>query len=216
LVNITTKNRIRRTRVKVCGITRVEDAISAVESGADAIGFVFFEESPRYINQEKAAEIAEVLPPFVSKVALFVNAFETGIRSVLDTVSIDLLQFHGEESPEECRGYNTPYIKAVRMHDDIDLIQLSDDYADASALLLDSFVEGIQGGTGQRFDWSRVPADLNKQIILAGGLTVKNVAAAIHEVSPYAVDVSGGVEIGKGIKDAVMIEEFIQEVMHAK
>lgn len=215
-MNITSKNRIGRTRVKVCGITRVEDAISAVESGADAIGFVFFEESPRYINQEKAAEIVKVLPPFVSKVALFVNALETEIRSVLDTVSMDLLQFHGEESPEECRRYSKAYIKAVRMHDDIDLIQLSDDYADASALLLDSFVEGIQGGTGQRFDWSRVPADLNKQIILAGGLTVKNVAAAIHEVSPYAVDVSGGVEIGKGIKDAVMIEEFIQEVMHAK
>ena len=215
-MNITSKNRIGRTRVKVCGITRVEDAISAVESGADAIGFVFFEESPRYINQEKAAEIVKVLPPFVSKVALFVNALETEIRSVLDTVSMDLLQFHGEESPEECRRYSKAYIKAVRMHDDIDLIQLSDDYADASALLLDSFVEGIQGGTGQRFDWSRVPADLNKQIILAGGLTVKNVAAAIHEVSPYAVNVSGGVEIGKGIKDAVMIEEFIQEVMHAK
>jgi phosphoribosylanthranilate isomerase len=216
LVNITSKNRIGRTRVKVCGITRVEDAISAVESGADAIGFVFFEGSPRYINQEKAAEIVKVLPPFVSKIALFVNAVETEIRSVLDSVSIDLLQFHGEESPEECRRYGKPYIKVVRMHDDIDLIQLSDDYADASALLLDSFVEGIQGGTGQRFDWSRVPADLNKLIILAGGLTVKNVAAAIREVSPYAVDVSGGVEIGKGIKDAVMIEEFIQEVIHAK
>jgi phosphoribosylanthranilate isomerase len=215
-VNITSKNRIGRTRVKVCGITRVEDAISAVESGADAIGFVFFEGSPRYINQEKAAEIVKVLPPFVSKIALFVNAVETEIRSVLDSVSIDLLQFHGEESPEECRRYGKPYIKVVRMHDDIDLIQLSDDYADASALLLDSFVEGIQGGTGQRFDWSRVPADLNKLIILAGGLTVKNVAAAIREVSPYAVDVSGGVEIGKGIKDAVMIEEFIQEVIHAK
>ncbi|MFT5426591.1 MAG: phosphoribosylanthranilate isomerase [Gammaproteobacteria bacterium] len=215
-MNITSKNRIGRTRVKVCGITRVEDAISAVESGADAIGFVFFEGSPRYINQEKAAEIVKVLPPFVSKIALFVNAVETEIRSVLDSVSIDLLQFHGEESPEECRRYGKPYIKVVRMHDDIDLIQLSDDYADASALLLDSFVEGIQGGTGQRFDWSRVPADLNKLIILAGGLTVKNVAAAIREVSPYAVDVSGGVEIGKGIKDAVMIEEFIQEVIHAK
>lgn len=215
-MNITSKNRIGRIRVKVCGITRVEDAISVVESGADAIGFVFFEESPRYINHKKAAEIVKAIPPFISKVALFVNALETEIRSVLDTVSIDLLQFHGEESPEECRRYNTPYIKAVRMHEDIDLFQLSGDYSDASALLLDSFVAGIHGGTGQRFDWSRIPSDLNQQIILAGGLTANNVAAAIHEVSPYAVDVSGGVEIGKGIKDAAMIEEFIQEVMHAK
>ncbi len=215
-MNIISKNRIGRTRVKVCGFTRVEDAISAVESGADAIGLVFFEESPRCINHEKAAEIVKALPPFVSKVALFVNALETEIRSVLDTVSIDLLQFHGEESPEECRRYNMPYIKAVRMHEDIDLFQLSGDYSDASALLLDSFVVGVHGGTGQRFDWSRIPSDLNQQIILAGGLTTNNVAAAIHEVSPYAVDVSGGVEIGKGIKDVVMIEEFIQEVMHAK
>jgi len=202
--------------VKVCGITRIEDAIHAVESGADAIGFVFFEKSPRYINLEKAAEIAKILPPFVSKVALFVNALEVEIRSVLDTVPLDLLQFHGEESPEECRSYRRPYIKAVRMEDSVDLYQICDDYADASALLLDSFIEGIQGGTGQRFDWSRVPSDLDKQIILAGGLTSKNVAKAISEISPYAVDVSGGVEIKKGIKDAAKIEEFIQEVMHAK
>lgn len=215
-MNISPKNHIKRTRVKVCGITRIEDAIHAVESGVDAVGFVFFEKSPRYINQGKAAEIAKVLPPFVSKVALFVNALEIEIRSVLDTVPVDLLQFHGEESPEECRSYGRPYIKAVRMHDDVDLFQLSDDYVDASALLLDSFVEGIQGGTGQTFDWSRVPSDLNKQIILAGGLTVENVADAIFKVSPYAVDVSAGVEIGKGIKDAAKMEEFIQEVMHAK
>ena len=215
-MNISPKNHIKRTRVKVCGITRVEDAIHAVEAGADAIGFVFFEKSPRYINQEKAAEIAKVLPPFISKVALFVNALEIEIRSVLDTVPVDLLQFHGEESPEECRSYDRPYIKAVRMDGGVDLYQLCDDYADASALLLDSFVEGIQGGTGQRFDWSRVPSDLDKQIILAGGLTSKNVANAISEVLPYAVDVSGGVEIKKGIKDAAKIEEFIQEVMHAR
>lgn len=215
-MNICLKNHIKRTRVKVCGITRVEDAINAVESGADAIGFVFFEKSPRYINKEMADEIAKVLPPFISKVALFVNASEIEIKSVLETVPVDLLQFHGEERPEECRCYGRPYIKAVRMNNNVDLYKICDDYADASALLLDSFIEGTQGGTGQTFDWSRVPSDLTKQIILAGGLTVENVAGAISKVSPYAVDVSGGVESEKGIKDAAKMEKFIQEVLHAK
>ncbi len=216
MANSPFKNQRKRTRVKVCGITRVEDALNAAESGADAIGFVFYEKSPRYITVKKAAEIAELLPPFVSKVALFVNASDEEIRTVLDTVPVDLLQFHGEESQKICQGYGWPYIKAIRMRDDVDLLQLSDDYADASALLLDSFVEGTQGGTGQKFDWSRVPSDLNKPIILAGGLTHENVAAAISEVSPYAVDVSGSVEIKKGIKDAEKIQEFILEVLHAK
>jgi len=147
----------------------VEDALNAAESGADAIGLVFYEKSPRYITVEKATEIAESLPPFVSKVALFVNASDEEIRSVLDTVPVDLLQFHGEESQKICQEYGWPYIKAIRMRDGVDLLQLSHVYADASALLLDSFVEGTQGGTGQKFDWSRVPADLNKPIILAGG-----------------------------------------------
>ena len=216
MANIFSKNKIKRTRVKVCGITRVEDALNAAESGADAIGLVFYEKSPRYITVKKAAEIAESLPPFVSKVALFVNASDEVIRTVLDVVPVDILQFHGEESQKICQGYGWPYIKAIRMRDDVDLLKLSHVYADASALLLDSFVEGTQGGTGQKFDWSRVPADLDKPIILAGGLTAENVAAAITEVSPYAVDVSGGVEIEKGIKDAAKIEEFIQEVLHAK
>lgn len=216
MANIFSKNKIKRTRVKVCGITRVEDAVNAAESGADAIGLVFYDKSPRVITVKKAAEIAESLPPFVSKVALFVNASDEVIRTVLDIVPVDILQFHGEESQKICQGYGWPYIKAIRMRDDVDLLKLSHVYADASALLLDSFVEGTQGGTGQKFDWSRVPADLDKPIILAGGLTAENVAAAITEVSPYAVDVSGGVEIEKGIKDAAKIEEFIQEVLHAK
>jgi phosphoribosylanthranilate isomerase len=194
----------------------VEDALNAAELGADAIGFVFYEKSPRYISVEKAAEIAESLPPFISKVALFVNATDEEIRSVLDIVPVDILQFHGEESPQTCQSYGWPYVKALRMRDDVDLLQLSNDYDDASAILLDSFVEGTQGGTGQIFDWSRVPSDLNKPIILAGGLSAENVAEAIFRVSPYAVDVSGGVEIEKGIKDAAKIEEFIQEVLHAK
>lgn len=210
------RNRSQRTRVKICGITRVEDAISAVDSGADAIGFVFYEKSPRYVTQERAAEIVKKLPPFVSKVGLFVNTLNRGVRSVLNSVTLDTLQFHGEEEPEECRSYGLPYIKAIRMSDEVDLFQLSDKYADASALLLDSFVEGTQGGTGQKFDWSRAPSDFNQPITLAGGLTVENVATAILEVSPYAVDVSGGVEIEKGIKDAGKMEAFIREVNHAK
>jgi phosphoribosylanthranilate isomerase len=216
LLENTPKNHIKRTRVKVCGITRLDDAISAVDSGADAIGFVFYEKSPRHIKREKAADIAEKLPPFVTKVALFVNASDEEIRSVLDLVPVDILQFHGDETPEKCRSFGWPYIKAVRMYDDVDLLQISGDYFDASALLLDSFVEGTQGGTGKTFDWSCVPFNLNKRIILAGGLTARNVADAISKVSPYAVDVSGGVEIEKGIKDAAKIEEFIQEVVHAK
>jgi phosphoribosylanthranilate isomerase len=202
--------------VKVCGITRVEDALNAVASGVDAIGFVFYKKSPRYVTLEKVTEIVKILPPFISKVALFVNATDGEIRSVLDAVPVDVLQFHGEEMPQVCKSYGRPYIKAIRMRDDVDLLKLSNDYADASALLLDSFVEGTQGGTGRKFDWSRVPSGLNKPIILAGGLSTENVAEAISVVSPYAVDVSGGVEIEKGIKDAAKIEEFIQEVLNAK
>lgn len=194
----------------------MQDALSAVDAGADAIGLVFYQKSPRYIKLDKAAEITKILPPFVSKVALFVNASHEQVNSVLNTVDVDVLQFHGEESPEQCRHYGRPYIKAVRMREDVDLFQICDDYDDASALLIDSFVEGLHGGTGQKFDWSKIPENLNKKIILAGGLTVENVSAAIAEVSPYAVDVSGGVEIEKGIKDAVLIEEFIKEVTHAK
>ncbi len=207
---------MKRTRIKICGITRAEDALNAVESGADAIGFVFYAKSPRYITVQKAAEIAKSLPPFVSIVALFVDAENEEINSVLDSVPVDILQFHGEESQKICQSYDRPYIKAIKMRDDVNLVQLSNDYTDAIALLLDSFVEGTQGGTGQKFDWSRVPPDLNKPIILAGGLSPENVAAAISEIAPYAVDVSGGVEIEKGIKDAAKIEEFIQEVLYAE
>ncbi len=207
---------MKRTRVKICGITRMEDAISAIDSGADAIGLVFYEKSPRYINLDKAAEITKNLPPFVSKVALFVDATSAEIKQVLESVVIDVLQFHGDESPQQCRAYGRPYIKAVRMRDDVNLHQVCNDYSDASAILIDSYIEGMHGGTGQIFDWSRIPDDLSKKIILAGGLSVENVAAAVAEVSPYAVDVSGGVEIEKGIKDAALIEKFMNEVLHAK
>lgn len=209
------RNYAQRTRIKVCGITRIEDALNAADSGIDALGFVFYENSPRYINQREAARIVKSLPPFISRVALFVNASNETIRSTLSTVSVDTLQFHGEETPGLCRSYGLPYIKSIRMNHDVNLHQLSEDYHDASALLLDSFVEGAYGGTGQKFEWSMIPQDLNKRIILAGGLTVHDVADAISKVSPYAVDVSSGVETEKGIKNAEKITEFTHEVMCA-
>lgn len=201
-----------RTRVKICGITRMEDAMTAVDAGVDAIGFVFYEESPRCIAQEQAAEIAQKLPPFVSKVGLFVDMSSKKIATILNAVSIDLLQFHGVEDPVICRSYGMPYIKAVRMHENIDVHQICDNYFDASALLLDNFISGIPGGTGKTFQWGMVPTNLNKHIILAGGLTAENVSVAISEVSPYAVDVSSGVEMQTGIKDQEKIKNFMQGV----
>lgn len=206
---------MERTRVKICGITCLEDALSAVDAGADAIGFVFYGKSPRYIMQQKAADIAYRLPPFVSKVGLFVNESEEGVFSILENVPIDLLQFHGEEKPTVCKSYGLPYIKAVRMKGDVDVYRVCDDYAAACALLLDGFVEDVHGGTGEVFAWSRVPKDLKQKVVLAGGLTPENVAEAVTAVAPYAVDVSGGVEASKGIKDVRKIEKFIRAVRHA-
>ena len=205
-----------RVRVKICGITRPQDALAAAHLGADAIGLVFYSQSPRAINIDTARQIVAVLPPFVSKVGLFVNAGAAEIESVLQAIPLDLLQFHGEEEPEECASYARPFIKAVRMQDNTDLKSLAQEYANASALLLDTYVKGVKGGTGTSFDWSRIPLDLDKPFILAGGLTSENVGAAIKQARPYAVDVSGGVELKKGIKDANKIAEFIKEVRNAE
>jgi len=205
-----------RVRVKICGITREQDAITAVNLGADAIGLVFYSESPRVVSVDQAKKITAVIPPFVSKVGLFVDVSDVEIEAVLNQVPLDILQFHGSEKPEQCQNYSTPYIKAVRMHKEIDLGKIVCNYSDASALLLDTYIEGQYGGTGKAFDWSMIPDDLGLPIILAGGLTAANVADAIKQVSPYAVDVSGGVESAKGIKDHKKIEEFINEVTHAK
>lgn len=207
--------RARRTRVKICGITRVEDAIAAVIAGVDAIGLVFYADSPRCVSVAKAVDIAAALPPFVSKVGLFVNAEEGEVSAALDAVPLDLLQFHGEESPAACRSHGLPYIKAVRMREQVNLPNVCDDYADAGALLLDSFVPERRGGSGARFDWNIVPAGLRQRLILAGGLTPANVADAIDAVAPYAVDVSSGVEAGLGIKDAAKMDTFIREVARA-
>jgi len=205
-----------RARVKICGITSTEDAINAVKLGADAIGLVFYDKSPRFINLETAKKIALTLPPFVSKVGLFVDASNDEINTVLAQVPLNILQFHGNETPEQCNEYSMPYIKAVRMQNGIDINNIANQYSDAIALLLDAYVEGIQGGTGETFDWSRIPNDIEKPIILAGGLTPTNVSNAIQQVSPYAVDVSGGVESEKGIKDATKIAEFMREVINAQ
>jgi phosphoribosylanthranilate isomerase len=204
-----------RTRVKICGITREEDALTAVRHGADAIGLVFVEASPRHVSIAQAQAAIRSLPPFIAVVGLFVDAEPSFIEQVLKEVRLDMLQFHGDETPEECQRYARPYMKAIRVRPDTNLLQYALDYPRASALLLDAHVEGVAGGTGQRFDWSLIPADLPRPIVLAGGLNADNVAEAIKQVRPYAVDVSGGVESQKGIKDAGKIAAFMRGVTDA-
>jgi phosphoribosylanthranilate isomerase len=201
---------LQRVRIKICGITRTEDAIRAAELGADAIGLVFYRGSPRFIDVVSAKTILTALPPFVSTVGLFVDQDETEIRSVLEKLPLDYLQFHGSESPGECGIYNKPYIKSVTMKNGVDLTSQARRYAGASCLLLDAHVEGMAGGTGQQFDWSSIPRSLEKPIMLAGGLTPENVGSAITEVRPYGVDVSSGVERSKGIKDPEKMAAFVR------
>ncbi len=204
-----------RTRVKICGITRVEDALAAVEAGADAIGLVFYAPSPRGVKINQAAEISNKIPAFVSVVGLFVDATPDFVREVLAEVSLDVLQFHGEETPEYCRQFDLPYMKAIRVKADTNLVQYALDFHDAKALLLDTYTEGMAGGTGHVFDWNLIPKDLPHTVVLAGGLNSENVTQAIKQVRPYAVDVSGGVELTKGIKSAEKIVAFIQGVSNA-
>jgi len=199
-------------RSKICGIARIEDALAAVAAGADAIGLVFYAKSPRAVNVQQARAIIAALPPFVTSVGLFVNASRCELGEILDAVPLDLLQFHGDESAADCEGYHRPYIKALRVKAGDDIAAACLAYPRASGMLLDTYVEGVPGGTGEAFDWSLVPQGLSKPIILAGGLTPDNVAAAIARVRPYAVDVSGGVEQGKGIKDPAKIQAFMQAV----
>lgn len=201
-----------RTRVKICGITRIEDALSAASAGADAIGLVFYAPSPRAVTIEVAQHILQAIPAFVTTVGLFVDAEASEVRRVLEQVELDCLQFHGNESADYCRQFGRPYIKAVRVQQDTNVEAIAQSHAVARALLLDTYVEQIAGGTGQSFDWKLVPEDCSLPLILAGGLTVDNVAVAITQAHPYAVDVSGGVEARKGIKDHGKITAFIEEV----
>lgn len=200
------------TRIKICGITRAEDAMAVASSGAHAIGLVFYEKSPRHVTMQQAAQLAAAIPPFVTRVGLFVNPSEEEVRNVLRQVPLDILQFHGEESPDFCAQFGRSYLKAVRVRAGVDLIQCAARYRSAQGLLLDAYVEGTHGGTGESFDWALIPHDLPLPAILSGGLHAGNVAQAIKQVRPYAVDVSSGVEAEKGIKDAAKIAAFINEV----
>jgi len=185
--------------------------LQAVHLGADALGFVFYPSSPRALTGEQAQAIIAALPPFVTTVGLFVNEAEAGIRSLLEQVSLDSLQFHGDETEADCRRFSRPYIKALRMKDGEDIAQQAQQYQSASGILLDSYQPGVPGGTGQTFDWGSIP-ELQQPLILAGGLSADNVSQAIKTVQPYAVDVSGGVEAAKGVKDQQKMAAFINEV----
>lgn len=186
--------------------------MTAIEQGADALGFVFYAPSPRYVGLQQAAEIIAQLPPFVTTVGLFVDAESDQIARVIQQTRIDLIQFHGKETADYCAAHGRPWIKAIRMQDDVDVTEVAAEYAQASALLLDAYRPGIPGGTGEVFDWDRIPAQSAAEIILAGGLTPDNVTQAIRSSRPYAVDVSGGVEANKGIKDADKIARFMRGV----
>ena len=184
----------------------------AVDLGVDALGLVFYAPSPRNVTIATAADIARQIPAFVSVVGLFVNAEPSFVEEVIANVGLSLLQFHGDETPEDCERFGLPYIKAIRVKADTNLVQYARDFTSAKALLLDTYTEGVAGGTGQLFDWNLIPSALPKPVILAGGLQANNVAQAIRQVKPYAVDVSGGVEATKGIKDAQKIAAFMQQV----
>lgn len=200
------------TRIKICGITREQDVLAVANSGADALGLVFYEKSPRHVSVQQAAKLVRAVPPFVTVVGLFVNPSAAYVREVLPKVPLDILQFHGEEAPEFCAQFGKPYLKAIRVRPEMDLIQCASRYASAQGLLLDTYIEGTQGGTGESFDWALIPHQLPLPMILSGGLHAGNVAAAIRQVRPYAVDVSSGVEADKGIKDAAKVAAFIKEV----
>ncbi len=203
-----------RTRIKICGLTREADVQAAVEAGADAIGFVLYDQSPRYVSIERAAQLARGLPPFVTPVGLFVNAEPGLIDQAVDAIPDMLLQFHGDETPADCNRARRPYLRAARMAPGFDLLDFGRQFADARGLLLDAAVEGY-GGSGKVFDWSQVPRGVSRPLVLSGGLHAANVIAGIVQVRPWAVDVSSGVESAKGIKDAVAMRRFCDAVREA-
>ena len=199
-----------QTRVKICGITTVEDGLQAAQRGADAIGLVFYPPSPRAVTAEQAAEIIAALPPFVTTVGLFVDETPEQLEMILQQLPLDLLQFHGKESPAYCEGFGRRWMKAIRMRPEIDLEQECKRYQNAAALLVDAYQPGVPGGTRETFDWSRIPESLDLPLVLAGGLSPENVDAAVKQVKPWAVDVSGGVEQSKGIKSHSKVAQFIE------
>lgn len=201
-----------RTRIKICGITSIDDARTAAELGADAIGLVFYTPSPRNVGLEQARAIVAAIPPFVTVVGLFVDPAPDQVESVLRGCSINVLQFHGNEAPDFCGSFGLPYIKAARVRADSDLLQYLSPYHAAQGWLLDAYHDQIYGGTGESFDWKLIPRDLARPVILSGGLTPDNVGAAVRQVRPWAVDVSSGVEAAKGVKDAAKIAAFVTGV----
>ena len=203
-----------RTRIKICGLTRAADVDAAVDAGADAIGFVFYPPSPRHVSLDLAAELARALPPFVTPVGLFVNADRAAVAAAAERIPGLLLQFHGDETPAQCRDAGRPFVRAVRMAPGIDLLDLVAQFADARGLLLDAQVEGYGGG-GKVFDWSLVPRDLPCRVVLSGGLHAASVTDGILRLRPWAVDVSSGVEAAKGIKDAAAMRRFCDAVRDA-
>lgn len=207
------------SRVKICGITTVDDALAVTEAGADAIGLVFYDKSPRNISVDEAIQICDALPPFISVVALFMNPSSDFVYDVISAVPCDLLQFHGDESPEFCGSFGRAYIKAVPMsrdgEDSIDFADYADQFSDAKGFLVDSHAPGEAGGSGKTFDWDHIPSDYPSPIILAGGLNPDNVSAALSMAGVYAVDVSSGVESSPGVKDVEKINKFMQEVRSA-
>ncbi|WP_395141790.1 phosphoribosylanthranilate isomerase [Schlegelella aquatica] len=203
-----------RTRIKICGLTREEDVDAAAQAGADAVGFVFYPESPRHVTLSRARELARRLPPFVTPVGLFVNAPPAQIEAACEAIPSLVLQFHGDETPEQCAAARRPYLRAARMAPGLDLLHFAHRYADAQALLLDAYVEGYGGG-GKVFDWSLIPPSVPIPVVLSGGLTPANVTDGILQVRPWAVDVSSGVESAKGIKDPDAIRRFCEAVREA-
>lgn len=203
-----------RTRIKICGMTRRQDVDASVAAGADAIGLVFYAPSPRAVTPVHAATLVRDLPPFVSVVALFVDPHPDLVQSVLDALPVHLLQFHGDEDEAACARYRRPYLKAARVRPELDLLEYAARFPSAQALLLDAFVDGY-GGSGRAFDWSLIPSRLPKPWVLSGGLTPQTVGDAVRRLRPPAVDVSSGVEQGKGVKDAAKIAAFIAEVRAA-
>jgi phosphoribosylanthranilate isomerase len=200
-------------RVKICGITSIDDALIAVDAGADSIGLVFYPSSPRYVSIVAAAKIAQAVGPFVTVVGLFVNADKIEVNRVLSQVNLHVLQFHGDESATFCECFQRPYLKAIRMKPGLDVEQVIKAYPSAAGVLLDAYRKGVPGGTGETFDWERVPSGKNlPAIILAGGLTPANVSGAVIATSPYGVDVSGGVESSPGKKSQGKVVDFINNV----
>ncbi len=202
-------------RIKICGMTRSEDALAAAQLGAHAIGLVFYAGSPRAVTPQQAREIIAALPPFVVPVGLFVNADADVVRNTIAAVPVQMLQFHGDETPQYCAGFGLPYLRAVRVKPGVDLLQYARNFHTARGLLLDAYVEGVQGGTGVSFDWSLIPRDLPAPVVLSGGLHAENVTEAVRRVRPWAVDVSSGVESAKGIKDVQKMAAFITGVRNA-